>query len=148
VSWVNDCISGRAPGTRIAIHICRGNARSLAASEGPYDELAEACFTDLNVARFLLEYDDPRSGDFEPLRLILRDKEVVLGLVTTKRPALEAKDDLKRRIEQASRYVESDQIAISPQCGFASVVEGNEITEADQEAKLRLVVKTARELWG
>lgn len=148
VAWVNDCIRGRSAETRVAIHICRGNARGLAASEGPYDGLAEVCFTGLDVDRFLLEYDDPRSGGFEPLRLIPDDKEVVLGLVTTKRPDLESKDDLKRRIEQASRYMNSDRLAISPQCGFASVVEGNEITEADQRAKLRLVVETAQEVWG
>ncbi|MFT8243549.1 5-methyltetrahydropteroyltriglutamate--homocysteine S-methyltransferase [Roseomonas sp. BN140053] len=148
VRLVNDCIRDRAPDTRVGIHICRGNARSLALSEGPYDGLAEACFGELAADRFLLEYDDPRSGGFEPLRLIPRGKEVVLGLVTTKHPGLESKDALKRRIDEAARFLDPEQMAISPQCGFASVVEGNAIGPADQLAKLRLVVETAREVWG
>jgi len=147
IRLINQCIAHRAPTTRIGIHICRGNARSLALSEGPYDGLAEACFNTLAVDRFLLEYDDARSGGFEPLALIPRDKEVVLGLVTTKRPDLEDRDMLKRRIDEARRYVRDDRLAISPQCGFASVVEGNAVTMADQEAKLRLVVDVAREVW-
>lgn len=147
VRLINACIAHRAPQTRIGLHICRGNARSLALSEGPYDGLAEACFNHLAVDRFLLEYDDARSGGFEPLRLIPQDREVVLGLVTTKRPELEERDLLLRRIEQASRFVNPDRLAISPQCGFASIVDGNAITMEDQAAKLRLVVEVAREVW-
>ena len=148
VRLINDCISERSPQTRLGIHICRGNARSLALSEGPYDGLAEACFGGLEVDRFLLEYDDARSGSFEPLRFMPKGKEVVLGLVTTKHPALEAKDTLKRRIDEAAGFVDGDLLALSPQCGFASVVEGNAITQADQLAKLRLVVEVAAEVWG
>jgi 5-methyltetrahydropteroyltriglutamate--homocysteine methyltransferase len=147
VQLINECIAHRAPETRIGLHICRGNARSLALSEGPYDGLAEACFNHLKVDRYLLEYDDARSGGFEPLRLIPRDREVVLGLVTTKRPELEDRDLLLRRIEEATRFVDADRLAISPQCGFASIVDGNAITMDDQAAKLRLVVQVAREVW-
>jgi 5-methyltetrahydropteroyltriglutamate--homocysteine methyltransferase len=147
VQLINECIAHRAPETRIGLHICRGNARSLALSEGPYDGLAEACFNHLKVDRYLLEYDDARSGGFEPLRLIPRDREVVLGLVTTKRPELEDRDLLLRRIEEATRFVDADRLAISPQCGFASIVDGNAITMDDQAAKLRLVVDVAREVW-
>ena len=145
---INDCIAQRSPDTLIGLHICRGNARSLALSEGPYDGLAEACFPHLNVDRFLLEYDDGRSGGFAPLQLIPRDKQVVLGLITTKRPELEDKAFLIRRIEEASRHVELDRLAISPQCGFASVAEGNAITLADQVAKLSRAVEVAGEVWG
>ena len=148
VQLINACIAGRREGTTIGIHLCRGNARSNWISQGTYEGLAEACFGGLNVDRFLLEYDDERSGSFAPLRFVPKGKQVVLGLVTTKRPALEKKDELKRRIEDASRLVDGDDLAISPQCGFASVVEGNIITLDDQVAKLRLVVETAREVWG
>lgn len=148
VRLINDCIAGRRPGTTIGIHLCRGNARSSWIAEGTYEGLAETCFGRLAVDRFLLEYDDERSGSFAPLRFMPPGKEVVLGLVTTKRPDLERKDELKRRIEEAGRYVDADRLAISPQCGFASVVEGNLITLDDQIAKLRLVVETAREVWG
>jgi len=147
IQLINQCIAKRSPQTRIGLHICRGNARSLALSEGPYDGLAEACFNHLNVDRFLLEYDDERSGGFAPLKLIPRDKEVVLGLVTTKRPDPESRDMLIRRIDEATHFVDADRLAISPQCGFASVVEGNAITMADQVAKLRLIVTVAREVW-
>lgn len=148
VRWINDCISGRRSRTTVGIHICRGNARSTWIAEGAYDGIAEACFAGLAVDRFLLEFDDERSGSFEPLRFIPKGRDVVLGLVSTKHPRLEDKDVLKRRVGEAARYVDGDRLAISPQCGFASVVEGNLITPADQLAKLRLVVETARELWG
>lgn len=148
VRWINDCISGRRSRTTVGIHICRGNARSTWIAEGAYDGIAEACFGGLAVDRFLLEFDDERSGSFEPLRFVPRGRDVVLGLVSTKHPRLEDKDTLKRRVGEAARYVDGDRLAISPQCGFASVVEGNLITPADQLAKLRLVVETARELWG
>jgi len=148
VRLINACIAERRPGTTIGIHLCRGNARSNWIAEGTYEGLAEVCFGGLNVDRFLLEYDDERSGSFAPLRFVPKGKEVVLGLVTTKRPKLENKDELKRRIDEASRLVDGDNLAISPQCGFASIVEGNLITLDDQIAKLRLVVETAREVWG
>jgi 5-methyltetrahydropteroyltriglutamate--homocysteine methyltransferase len=148
VRLINACIAERRSGTTIGIHLCRGNARSNWIAEGTYEGLAEVCFGGLNVDRFLLEYDDERSGSFAPLRFVPKGKEIVLGLVTTKRPKLENKDELKRRIDEASRLVDGDNLAISPQCGFASVVEGNLITLDDQIAKLRLVVETAHEVWG
>jgi 5-methyltetrahydropteroyltriglutamate--homocysteine methyltransferase len=148
VALVNECIRSRGPETTIGIHICRGNARSSWIAQGAYDGIAEACFAGLEVDRFLLEFDDERSGSFAPLRFIPKGKQVVLGLITTKRPDLETKSDIKRRIAEASQLVDVDRLAISPQCGFASVVEGNLITPEDQLAKLRLVVEVAEELWG
>jgi len=148
VRLVNDCIRGRGPDTTIGIHICRGNARSSWIAQGAYDGIAEACFAGLEVDRFLLEFDDARSGSFEPLRFMPRNKQVVLGLITTKRPDLENKSEVLRRIDEAARFVDADQMAISPQCGFASVVEGNLITPEDQRAKLGLIVEIADELWG
>jgi 5-methyltetrahydropteroyltriglutamate--homocysteine methyltransferase len=148
VRLVNDCIRERGPETTIGIHICRGNARSSWIAQGAYDGIAEACFAGLETDRFLLEFDDERSGSFEPLRFMPRNKQVVLGLITTKHPHLENKADVLRRVEEATRFVDPDQIAISPQCGFASVVEGNLITPDDQLAKLRLVVAVANELEG
>jgi 5-methyltetrahydropteroyltriglutamate--homocysteine methyltransferase len=117
-------------------------------AEGGYDFVAEALFGDLEVDGFFLEYDDARSGGFEPLRFVPPGKRVVLGLVTTKRPQLEDKDTLKRRIEEASRFVPLEQLAISPQCGFSSTVEGNALTRDEQIAKLALVVQVAEEVWG
>ncbi len=128
--------------------MCRGNYRSSWAASGSYDFVAEALFSELAVDGFFLEYDDARSGGFAPLRFVPPGKTVVLGLVTTKRPQLESKDDLKRRIDEASRYVPLEQLALSPQCGFSSTVEGNALTQDDQRAKLRLVVETAQEVWG
>src|SRR5439155_10327461 len=122
--------------------------RSSWAAEGGYDFVAEALFNQLDVDAFFLEYDDARSGTFEPLRFVPRGKRVVLGLVTTKRGALESKDELKRRIDDAARYVPREQLCLSPQCGFSSTVEGNVLTHEDQVAKLRLVAETAREVWG
>ena len=148
VRLVNECIQDRGPETIIGIHICRGNARSSWITEGAYDGIAEVCFAGLGADRFLLEFDDARSGSFAPLRFLPRGKQVVLGLITTKRPDLENKSDIKRRIDEATRFVDPDQMAISPQCGFASVVEGNRITPEDQLAKLRLVVEVAQEFWG
>jgi 5-methyltetrahydropteroyltriglutamate--homocysteine methyltransferase len=132
----------------LAIHLCRGNNRSHWYAEGGYDKIAERLFHELAVNRFLLEYDDERSGSFEPLRLVPKGKVVVLGLVSTKRPELERKDDLLRRIDEASRFLPLDQLALSPQCGFASTMEGNLLTEDEQWAKLQLVVETARQVWG
>jgi len=144
----NTCLAGaKRPGTTLAIHLCRGNNRSQWYAEGGYDPIAEKLFGSLQVDRFLLEYDDARSGTFEPLRFVPRGKTVVLGLVSSKRPQLESKQDLIRRINEAARYVPLEQLALSPQCGFASTMEGNLVTEDDQWAKLRLVVETAREVW-
>ena len=144
----NACLEGaRRPGVILAIHLCRGNNRSHWYAEGGYDPLAEKMFGTLNVDRFLLEYDDQRSGTFEPLRFIPKGKMVVLGLISSKRPQLESPSDLIRRIEEASRYVPLENLALSPQCGFASTMEGNLLTEAEQWVKLDLVVETAREVW-
>jgi 5-methyltetrahydropteroyltriglutamate--homocysteine methyltransferase len=128
--------------------MCRGNFRSSWVAEGGYDFVAEALFNELEVDGFFMEWDDERSGGFEPLRFVPKGKQVVLGLVTTKRGELEAKDDLKRRIEEASRFVDLDQLCLSPQCGFSSTVEGNALTYDDEVAKLRLIVETAEEVWG
>jgi 5-methyltetrahydropteroyltriglutamate--homocysteine methyltransferase len=117
-------------------------------AEGGYDFVAEALFGQLGVDGFFLEYDDARSGGFEPLRFVPEGKQVVLGLVTTKRGELEQKDELKRRIEEASQYVDVDQICLSPQCGFSSTVEGNNVTYEQEVAKLERIVETAQEVWG
>jgi 5-methyltetrahydropteroyltriglutamate--homocysteine methyltransferase len=132
----------------LAIHLCRGNNRSHWYAQGGYEAIAERLFHELAVDRFLLEYDDERSGSFAPLKLVPKGKMVVLGLVSSKRPVLERKEDLLRRIEEAAKVLPLEQLALSPQCGFASTMEGNELTEADQWAKLNLVVETAREVWG
>jgi 5-methyltetrahydropteroyltriglutamate--homocysteine methyltransferase len=145
----NTCLAAaRHSGVILAMHLCRGNNRSHWYAEGGYDAIAERLFHELAVDRFLLEYDDERSGTFEPLRLVPKGKVVVLGIVSTKRPALERKEDLLRRINEAARFIPLEQLAISPQCGFASTMEGNLITEDEQWAKLQLVVETAREVWG
>lgn len=144
----NTSLAGaRRQGVTLAIHLCRGNNRSQWYAEGGYDRIAEQLFGGLAVDRFLLEYDDERSGTFEPLRFVPAGKTVVLGLVSTKRPRLEQKSDLLRRITAAARYVPLDRLALSPQCGFASTMEGNLLSEDEQWAKLRLVVETAREVW-
>ncbi|HEX6418493.1 MAG TPA: 5-methyltetrahydropteroyltriglutamate--homocysteine S-methyltransferase [Acidimicrobiales bacterium] len=148
IRQINKALAAKPEGMTITTHMCRGNFRSSWAAEGSYDFVAEALFTELAVDGFFLEYDDARSGGFEPLRFVPPGKQVVLGLVTTKRPQLESKDDLKRRIEEAARYVPIDQLCLSPQCGFSSTVEGNRITYDDQVAKLRLIVEVAAEVWG
>ena len=132
----------------VAMHICRGNGRSAYHTSGPYDAIAERVFSGLNVDRFLLEYDSERAGGFEPLRFIPQGKQVVLGLVTTKVGELESGDALRRRIEEAAKYVPLDNLALSPQCGFASVAAGNLVTMDDQRRKLELVAETARKVWG
>jgi 5-methyltetrahydropteroyltriglutamate--homocysteine methyltransferase len=132
----------------VAAHICRGNSRSRWFTEGGYDVIAERLFGSLNVDRFLLEYDTARSGGFEPLRLVPAGKTVVLGLVTTKEAALESQDDLRRRIDEAARHLPLENLAISPQCGFASIAAGNLLTPDDQWRKLELVAATARKVWG
>jgi 5-methyltetrahydropteroyltriglutamate--homocysteine methyltransferase len=145
----NACFAAAAqPGVTLAIHLCRGNNRSHWYAEGGYDAIAERLFHELAVDRFLLEYDDERSGGFAPLRFVPENKTVVLGLVSSKRAALESKRDLLRRIDEAAKVLPLEQLALSPQCGFASTMEGNDLTEADQWAKLQRVVETAREVWG
>ena len=132
----------------VTTHLCRGNNQSMWAAEGGYDFVAEALFGDLDVDGYFLEFDDERSGTFEPLRFVPPGKQVVLGLVTTKKPELEDRDLLKRRIEEASRYVDVDQICLSPQCGFSSTEEGNKLSIDDERAKLELIVGVADEVWG
>ncbi|WP_045739639.1 5-methyltetrahydropteroyltriglutamate--homocysteine S-methyltransferase [Actinoplanes rectilineatus] len=148
IRQINAAIADRPADLKVTTHMCRGNFRSSWAAEGGYDFVAEALFGSLEVDGFFLEYDDARSGDFAPLRFVPKGKMVVLGLVTTKRGTLESKDDLKRRIDEAARYVPLEQICLSPQCGFSSTVEGNELTYQEQMAKLRLIVETAAEVWG
>jgi len=144
----NACFAAaRQPGVTLGIHLCRGNNRSHWYAEGGYDAIAEKMFGTLAVDRFLLEYDDARSGTFEPLRFIPRGKTVVLGLISSKLPQLEGSAMLMRRIEEASRYVPVENMALSPQCGFASTAEGNLLTEQQQWDKLQLVVETARAVW-
>jgi 5-methyltetrahydropteroyltriglutamate--homocysteine methyltransferase len=148
IRHINEALADRPEGLTVTTHLCRGNFRSSWAAEGGYDFVAEALFGDLNVDGFFLEYDDARSGGFEPLRFVPQDKLVVLGLVTTKRAELESKDLLKRRIEEASRYIAIEQLCISGQCGFSSTVEGNALTYEEEVAKLGLIVETAAEVWG
>jgi 5-methyltetrahydropteroyltriglutamate--homocysteine methyltransferase len=148
IRQVNDSIAGRPEGMAVTTHMCRGNFRSSWAAEGGYDFVAEALFSELGVDGFFLEYDDERSGSFEPLRFVPKGKMVVLGLVTTKRGQLEDPDVLKRRIDEAAKFVPLDQLCLSPQCGFSSTVEGNVLTADEQAAKLRLIVDVARDVWG
>src|SRR4051794_34927754 len=148
IRQINAAIKDRPEGLNVTTHMCRGNYRSSWAASGGYDFVAEALFSELDVDGFFLEYDDERSGGFEPLRFVPKGKQVVLGLVTTKRPELESKDDLKRRIDEAAKYVPLEQLCLSPQRGFSSTVEGNELTVEEERAKLRLVVETAEEVWG
>lgn len=135
-------------GVTLALHVCRGNSKSRWYAEGGYDAIAEKLFGLLEVDRFLLEYDTERSGGFEPLRLVPRGKSVVLGLVTTKEPKLESQSELRRRIDEASKFVPLENLALSPQCGFASVAAGNLLSMDEQWKKLELVVDTARKVWG
>ena len=145
----NACIQGaRREGVTFGIHLCRGNNRSQWYAEGGYDPIAEKLFNELNVDTFLLEYDSERSGTFEPLRFLPRNKTAVLGLVSTKLAQVERQEDLQRRIDEAGRYAPLQNLALSPQCGFASTMEGNLLTEAEQWQKLELVVDTARKVWG
>jgi len=148
IQQLNAALAVRPDGMSVTTHSCRGNFQSYWAAEGGYDFVAEALFGELDVDGFFLEYDDDRSGGFEPLRFVPKGKMVVLGLVTTKKGVLETKDQLKRRIEEASKYVALDQLCLSPQCGFSSTVEGNSLSFDEEVAKLRLVVETANEVWG
>jgi 5-methyltetrahydropteroyltriglutamate--homocysteine methyltransferase len=146
--FINRVVARKPKGMKLAVHLCRGNFKSTWAAQGSYEPVAEALLSEMNVDAYFLEYDDARSGDFKPLRFLPKGKLVVLGLVTTKLGTLEKKDDLKRRIEEASRYAPLEQLALSPQCGFSSTVHGNNIAVEAQRAKLRLIVETAQEVWG
>ena len=148
ISQVNTALANRPPGLAVTTHLCRGNFRSSWAATGGYDFVAEALFSDLDVDGFFLEYDDERSGGFEPLRFVPPGKMIILGLVTTKTGQPEHPDTLKRRIGQAARYLPLDQLALSGQCGFSSTVEGNTLTDDQQRAKLDLIVTTAHDIWG
>jgi 5-methyltetrahydropteroyltriglutamate--homocysteine methyltransferase len=145
---INHALAGRPDDLTVGIHLCRGNFRSKHFASGSYEAVAEVLFNEIDVDAYFLEYDDERSGDFAPLRFFPADKTLVLGLVTSKTGVLEDRDVLRSRIEEAAAYVDLDQMCLSPQCGFSSTVEGNEITEADQWAKLRLVVDVADDVWG
>jgi 5-methyltetrahydropteroyltriglutamate--homocysteine methyltransferase len=147
IKQINAALANRPEGLRVTTHMCRGNFRSSWVAEGGYDFVAEALFGELDVDGFFLEFDDARSGGFEPLRFVPPGKQVVLGLVTTKSGALESKDDLRRRIDEAAKYVPLDQLCLSPQCGFSSTVEGNVLTYDEQVAKLALIAETAAEVW-
>src|SRR6201996_7802631 len=148
IKQINDALAGKPEGMAVTTHMCRGNYRSSWAAEGGYDFVAEALFSELKVDGFFLEFDDSRSGGFEPLRFVPKGKMVVLGLVTTKSGELEDPDQLKRRIDEASHYIPLDQLCLSPQCGFSSTVEGNVLTYDQEVAKLRLIVDVARDVWG
>jgi len=145
---INGAIAGRPKDMAVTMHLCRGNFRSAWVAEGGYEPVADVLFNQIDVDGYFLEYDTERAGGFEPLRYLPEGKVAVLGLVTTKRGTLESKDGLKRRIEEASRFTPLERLALSPQCGFASTVEGNEITLDDEIAKLALVVEVAAEVWG
>jgi 5-methyltetrahydropteroyltriglutamate--homocysteine methyltransferase len=144
---MDNAVIGEHPGVIFGLHLCRGNNQSRFYASGDYGPIAKV-FQKTRFQRFLLEYDDERSGGFEPLRQVPEDRTVVLGLVSSKKSAMESKDELKRRIQQASEFIPLERLALSPQCGFASTIEGNLVTPSDQEAKLRLVAETAEEVWG
>ena len=146
--FINKVVAQKPAGMTLAMHLCRGNFKSTHAAAGNYEPVAEALLSEMNIDAYFLEYDDDRSGDFRPLRFLAKDKLVVLGLVTTKFGAMENKDSLKRRIDEAAKYAPLSQLALSPQCGFSSTVHGNNIAVEDQRNKLRLVVETAQEVWG
>jgi 5-methyltetrahydropteroyltriglutamate--homocysteine methyltransferase len=148
VDAINEAVTNRPAGMVVGVHMCRGNYKGMYLSEGGYDSVAEKLFGRANVNHFLLEFDTPRAGDFAPLRFVPREKGVVLGLVSSKIPELEKIDSLKRRADAAARYVDPARLAISPQCGFASTMGGNPVTEADERAKLRLCVEAARAIWS
>jgi 5-methyltetrahydropteroyltriglutamate--homocysteine methyltransferase len=145
---INECIEDRPANMAVCTHLCRGNFRSSWVAEGGYDPVAEVLFNALKVDGYFLEFDTPRAGNFSPLRYLPKGKQLILGLVTSKSGALEKSDDLKRRIDEASKFVPLGQLGISPQCGFSSTVLGNKLTIDDQIAKLKLVVEVARDVWG
>jgi 5-methyltetrahydropteroyltriglutamate--homocysteine methyltransferase len=145
---INDAMSDIPADMTITMHLCRGNFRSTFIASGGYEPVAELLFNTINVHGYFMEFDSERAGGFEPLRFVPKGKQVVLGLVTTKTGQLESKDEIKRRVEQASKFMPLEQICLSPQCGFASSEEGNIIAEDEQWAKLRMVVELAVEIWG
>ena len=145
---INEALQGRPEDLTVCVHLCRGNYRSTWFAQGGYEPVAEVLFNELAVDGYFLEYDDERSGDFAPLRFVPDGKQVVLGLVTSKRPELESSDELARRVDEAAAHIPLDRLCLSPQCGFASTVEGNALTEDEQWAKLRLVVDTAARIWS
>ena len=147
-NFINLVVAQKPAGMTLAMHLCRGNFKSTHAASGNYEPVAEALLAEMNLDAYFLEYDDDRSGDFRPLRFVPKGKIVVLGLVTTKFGAMESKDALKRRIDEATKYVPLDQLCLSPQCGFSSTVHGNDIAVEAQRAKLRLVIETAQDVWG
>jgi 5-methyltetrahydropteroyltriglutamate--homocysteine methyltransferase len=147
IKTFNSAVARKPADMIVCTHMCRGNFRSSWVASGGYEYVADAMFNQLNVDGFFLEYDDERSGGFEPLRFVPRNKMVVLGLVTSKKRTLEQKDDLKRRLDQASRFIPLEQVCLSPQCGFSSTIDGNALTVDEEIAKLRLVVETAQEVW-
>jgi 5-methyltetrahydropteroyltriglutamate--homocysteine methyltransferase len=145
---ITKCFAERPADMAATIHLCRGNFQNTWAASGGYEPIAEAMFNETMIDGFFLEFDDERSGGFEPLRFVPKGKTVVLGVISSKRRQLETKDSIKRRIEEATKYVDIDQLALSPQCGFSSTEHGNDISPEEQEAKLRLVVEVAEEVWG
>lgn len=147
VEAINQAVKNRPADVTVGVHVCRGNYKGMYLAEGGYDSVGERIFGGADVNHFLLEFDTPRAGGFEPLRFVPKNKGVVLGLVSSKVPQLESIDALKRRVEEATRYVALDRLAISPQCGFASTMGGNRVTEADERAKLRLCVDAAEAIW-
>jgi 5-methyltetrahydropteroyltriglutamate--homocysteine methyltransferase len=148
IDAINHAVRGRPHGVAVGVHVCRGNYKGMYLSEGGYDSVAEKFFARTEVDHFLLEFDTPRAGGFAPLRFVPKGKGVVLGLVSSKTPQLEQMESLKRRADEAAKYVDPANLAISPQCGFASTMGGNPVTEADQRAKLKLCVEAARKIWG
>ncbi|PSC06138.1 5-methyltetrahydropteroyltriglutamate--homocysteine S-methyltransferase [Alsobacter soli] len=145
---INTAIKGRPSDMVISMHLCRGNFRSTFVASGGYEPIADLLFNEVNVDAYFMEWDTDRAGGFEPLRFLPKNKTVVLGLVTSKTGVLEKKDDIKRRIEEASRYAPLEQLCLSPQCGFASTEEGNTLAEEEQWAKLQMIVEISREVWG
>src|SRR5438132_451561 len=148
IEAINQAVKDRPKGMAIGVHVCRGNYKGMYLSEGGYDSVAEKFFARTNVDHFLLEFDTPRAGGFAPLRFVPKEKGVVLGLVSSKTPQLEKLDDLRRRADEAAQYIDASRLAISPQCGFASTMGGNPVTETDERAKLKLCVDAARAIWG
>ncbi|HYR32774.1 MAG TPA: 5-methyltetrahydropteroyltriglutamate--homocysteine S-methyltransferase [Burkholderiales bacterium] len=148
IGAINEAVKNRPKGMTIGVHVCRGNYKGMYLSEGGYDSVAEKFFGRTNVDHFLLEFDTPRAGGFAPLRFVPGDKGAVLGLVSSKTPQLEKLDELRRRADEAARYIDASRLAISPQCGFASTMGGNPVTEADERAKLRLCADAAHAIWG